>query len=134
MFDRRVRTRAYCDVNPIGRSTARNANVRWSLWRQNAAFAATRLSIKTIATARDNWSRRMPLPRLRALGQQQAQASALPRPPAAMLPAGRLLQRASQRGFCLRRWRLGVNGQRFILRSRFHEIETKARHGYRTCG
>src|SRR5207249_2913514 len=49
---------------------------------------ATRLPIGTIATARDSWSRVVPLPRLRAPGQQQAQASALPRPPAAMLPVG----------------------------------------------
>src|SRR5215471_13819686 len=56
---------------------------------------ATRLPIGTIATARDSWSRMVPLPRLRAPGQQQAQASALPRPPAAMLPVGLVSQRAS---------------------------------------
>src|SRR5262249_39590431 len=38
----------------------------------------------TIATARDSWSRMVPLPWLRAPGQQEAQASALPRQPAAM--------------------------------------------------
>ena len=41
--------------------------------------------IGTIATARDSWSRMMPLQRLRARGQRQAHASALPRPPAEML-------------------------------------------------
>src|SRR5262249_60341814 len=35
---------------------------------------ATRLPIGTIATARDSWSRMVLLPRLRAPGQQQAQA------------------------------------------------------------
>src|SRR5262249_32302100 len=50
---------------------------------------------RTIATARDSWSRRMSLPRLRAPGQQQAQPSALPKPPAAMLPSEPLLQRPS---------------------------------------
>src|SRR5215472_6612544 len=33
-----------------------------------------------------------------------------------------------------RPWRLGLNGQRFGLRSRFHEIETQAGHRCRTCG
>src|SRR5262249_10463217 len=37
----------------------------------------------------------VPLPRLRVLGQQQAQASALPRPSAALLPVGLVSQRAS---------------------------------------
>ena len=36
---------------------------------------AIRLPIGTIVTARDSWSRMVPLPRLRAPGQQQAQAA-----------------------------------------------------------